>query len=162
MGGGPSGGGGTTQTTNQEMPWASYVPAATSTAYNALIPQLAGQEAAGAGTGEGFTPYQQATYGGQALADVANQYGGAGQTLNASLARSGVQPGSGAGTEAIANLLRGQAGAGSAALGKVQEMNVNQQQQNLANLMKGISLPGSPVQVGGTTTYNPAGGGGSS
>lgn len=155
MGGSPSAGGTTTQR-SQTMPWNQYVPPVTGAAYQSLMPYLQSQ------MGQGLTPQEKSYYTGEAMGDVARSYQGAGKSLTGSLARSGVSPASGALTEAFSDLARGRASSTAGALQSIEGLDVQQKQQNLNNLMKAISIPGSPIQVGSTTSYAPAGGGGGS
>jgi len=158
-GGGSSGGGGTTTTTtkNETLPWASYVPPETYGAYKELMPKL-GQK-----YDVGLSPEERTFYTGRAMTDIGKQYGSASKGLTESLARSGVGPTSGAAVESLSDLARNRAASGAEALGNISGMDLQKKSENLANIMKAISIPGSPIQIGSTsnTQYSPANTGGS-
>lgn len=149
-GGGSSGGGGTTttNTSNQSLPWSGYVPPETYAAYREMMPKLMGKY------DTGLTPMEKSAYTGQVMSDTTKQFAGAGKSLNENLARSGVGAKSGAAIEANADLARSKAMAGSQGLAGITGMDLQQKNTNLNNIMKGISLPGSPVQVGSTSATN--------
>jgi hypothetical protein len=156
-GGSGGGGGGTTTNTtnsttkNEMLPWKSYVPAETSTAYEkTLMPQLVAR------ANQGLTPQEQALYTGQGMKQLAGTWGGAQKSLAGNLARSGAR--GGAVTEAYGDLARQKILGSAGMLGNIQSMDVAQKGANIDRLMKGISLPGSPVIIGsqtsGTNTAN--------
>lgn len=158
-GGGSSGSGGgstTSNTYNQTKSWAEYVPPETYAAYKKVMPKL------GAKYDVGLTPEEKSYYSGQAIGDVDKQFAGASKSLNDQLARSGISGRSGAALEAFNDLNRSRAVAGASAYGGMTGLDLQKKNENLQNIMKGISLPGSPIQVGSTTQtqYSPARGGG--
>ena len=158
-----SGASGTTTTNNttknEMLPWSGYVPPETYAAYQKLMPQLEAK------SGIGLTPQEKSYYTGQGMAKVAQGQSGARKSLAGNLARSGAR--GPATTEAYGDLARSGVMANAGVVSNVQGMDISSKQQNMANLMKGISIPGSPINVGGTTTgttnYAPqsSGGGGS-
>ncbi len=151
--GAPSGGGGSSSTVNQTKSWAEYVPPETYEAYKQLMPKL------GAKYDVGLTPEEKQYYTGQTMADTASQFSSAGKTLNENLTRTGVK--GGAAAEAYGDLARSKAMAGSTGLASISGLDLQKKSENTSNIMKAISLPGSPIQTGSTTTYSPSKGGGS-
>ena len=147
-------------TSGQFMPWSQYVPGATSGGYNNLMSYLNQR------LGKGLTPEEKSFYTGEAMGDVSRSFSGQGAALKGNLARSGANPSSGAYTEAMSDLSRGQAQGEAQALHGVESMDIGQKNQNLQDMMKAITLPGAPIQTGqtGTTTQTfkmPGQGGGS-
>ena len=136
----------TTYTSGQFMPWEKYVPGATSGGYNSLMTYLQQR------LGKGLTPEEKSYYTGEAMGDVSRSFAGQGASLKGNLARSGVNPSSGASVEAFSDLARGQAQGEAQALHGIEGMDIQQKDANLQNLMKGISIPGQPMQTGSTST----------
>ena len=134
----------TTQATM--MPWSKYVPPETYAAYKSLLPQLSAKYDVG------LTPQEQAYYRGQGLNTINSSYTGAAQDLTGNLARSGVK--GGAAAEAFSNLGRSKVQSGAQLGANIMGEDIKMKQQNTANLMKGIAIPGSPVQSGSTTTQS--------
>lgn len=121
------------------MKWEKYVPKETYAAYRSLLPSLQGKY------GKGLTDQERQYYTGQMQSGIANQLATSKQSLEGNLARSGVQPGSGAGVEAYSNLERGGVMGLSNALTSLTGMDISQRQQNLANLMAALGLPQGPA-----------------
>ncbi len=143
------GGGGTTNTQAQMMPWAKYVPPETYAAYRGVMPQVMAKY------GQGLSPQERQQYSGQILSDTAKQFSGAETGLMENLARSGVK--GGAATEAYSDLARGKAIAGAGGLSQMVGMDIQRKDINLDNIQKFIGLPSAPIQVGSTSTSTPAG-----
>jgi hypothetical protein len=121
------------------MKWEKYVPKETYAAYKVLLPQLQGRY------GKGLTEQERQYYSGNMKSGIADQLATSQQGLEDNLARSGVQPGSGAGVEAYGNLARGGVMGLSNALTSLTGMDISQRQQNLANLMAALGLPQGPA-----------------
>lgn len=139
-----SGGGGTSTSTAQMMPWEKYVPKETYGAYKWMLPKVK------SAYDQGLTPREERFYRGQILSDTASKFAGAEKELNEGLTRSGVQ--GGARAESISDLMRGKAIAGATGLAGLTGKDIEEKRASRDELRKLIGLPSSPVQTGSTTT----------